>query len=79
MRSAEKVKKEDYERLVQLIGEQKAKRYINERNYNVKAIGLIFLIHDLKNWIKKNRGLSLVILLVLIVFIALIIKNTFYY
>jgi hypothetical protein len=79
MKSPEEYKKEVYQELIELIGERKAKKYMNEDYFSPTAIGLTIFFAKLKIYIKKSPIYFIVVLIIIIAALTNIIRETFFY
>ncbi len=75
----DKVRKEEYERLKEIVGKEKADKYFEELNYPVRAIGLAILSKQLKDFYYRYPILSKILLVICIVLLIYYVLKDFYY
>ena len=72
--------KEEYERVKELIGEERANKYFhNKESFNPKATGAIIFYYALKKKIKENPIPYVLIGLIILGLLICYIKDIFFY
>ena len=66
----EEIKKQDFDRLVELFGEEKAKNIMGD-NYDVYNVRMSIFWEELRLFIKKNPYIAIVIILLIVLFLLL--------
>jgi len=79
MKSPEKYKEEELKKLVQLIGEKKARKYMQKDYFSPTAIGLAIFFAKTKNYAQKYPIKFLLILLLIITILFFVVYDNFFY
>ena len=80
MKKPEEFIEEEYERVKDIVGEEKAKKYFhNKESFGFYATGALLFYHDIKKFIKSKPILFVIIASVLIGLVILLIKYIYMY
>lgn len=79
MKSPEKYKEEEFKKLVELIGEKEARKYMQKDYFSPTAIGLAIFFAKTKKYAQKNPTKFLLVLLLIITILFFVVYDNFFY
>lgn len=79
MMTPEEYKREIYKELIDLIGKEKAEKYMQKKYFSPTAIGLTIFFERAKKFAKNNPKMCIIILGIMLLILAVIIKYYLFY